>query len=85
MEHPCHFHLFFLNFHFLDKLWDVLNDLVELLGDFPVTLQDFIEEVPSVVQRGSGKIGSAHYLRLLERELVVKEHVKSKGHQGLVN
>ena len=68
----------FFNDDFLNEFGDVLNDFVELVRNFPIAFEDFLENIPPIGRWLHAEVGSAQNLRLLERELIVQEDVKDK-------
>ena len=69
-EHPS-VGLSLLNYHICDEFRNVHNDLMELLGELPVTFEYLTKDVSAIIKRRVAKRGPAEDLWLLEGVPVV--------------
>ena len=77
MKSPMLFWIYsFSNFDITDKLRDVLYDLIQLFGYFPILLHNVTEQVSPVIKWRLAEGREAEYLRLIKWELLVKENFK---------
>ena len=72
----------------LDKVWDLLYQLVEIHRGSPLCLarrQDVRQQISSVCQGRIAELGLGHDQRRLERELVSEKYIEVKDLGALLH